>query len=149
MSYTLDPLARSCQIFVNSASATFVTDATKRNSIGIILEEPVRVPEGYTAQVSIVDAQIPVTWATLYKSILVRSNLRSVNGHILARIPVTVANGYLLHYFNYSGFKASIADKTITVLELSLLYDNESDVSFGAGVDWSLTFQIDYIKSHK
>ena len=140
----------SLQLYLSSSNCTFLNDTTKRNEINQIINEPIVVPDGYDAIVTIEDAQFPITWAILQKFILVRSNLASRNqmitGRYIGKIPVFVGNGYMNNYINYTNYGHHVQDLNITMLTVSLQNEDGSDVSFGAGFNWSITIQIDFKK---
>ena len=117
----------------------------------LTLNEPVLVPDGYEAHVSLVDAQIPVSWATLQKYFLVRSSFRYRNqyltGRYLAKIPVNVAQNYYLNYVNLTNYKHPVSDRNFGFIEISIHNEDGSDVNLGATYDWSCTLQIDFVRS--
>ena len=145
----------SLQLYFNTVSYTSntipsVNDNFKRNQIRLNLAEPIIAPSNYYMTASIVDAQIPVTWASLQKYLLVRSNFRYRNqyltGQYLGKIPVNAATGYMINYVNLTNYKAPITDRNISYFELSLHNENGTDVYLGEGYDWSCTIQIDFEK---
>ena len=139
----------SLQLYFNSSSMP-LNDATKRNQMRVNLQEAIIVPDGYEMHVSIVSAEIPNTWATLQKYLLVRSNLKYNNqyltGRYLGKIPVNVATGYYINYVNLTNYKNPTSDKNITYMEISIHNEDGTDVSLGNGSDWSATIQIDFRK---
>ncbi len=82
----------SFQIYLSSSFGTLVN--TTKSTIGINLNEPITVPDGYNLEVTFVDAQIPVVWNNMQKFLLVKTNLKSRNQYIthryFAKIPIDV-----------------------------------------------------------
>ena len=140
----------SLQIYLNSSSATVLNDAIKRNRMGMVINEPIRVPPGYEAHVSLVDAQIPNTWVTLQKYLLVRTNLKCRNqytsGRFFGKIPVDVAQSYFINYVNFTNYQHPVSDQEFSFIEIGIYNEDGSDVSLGTGYDWSCTIQINSVK---
>ena len=143
----------SFQLYLDSSRATYLENATLRNKMSMSLNEPLVVPDGYVLTVSLVDAQIPVTWATLYKYILVGTNLKSRNqfstSRYMAKIPQDVATGYRLVYVNYPNYKHPVSDRKVDLIEIGIYAEDGTNISLGAGINWSCTLQFDFIPHPK
>lgn len=140
----------SLQLFLSSNNCTSINDAVRRNQIRQVLNEPILVPQGYEAKVTLVSAEVPNTWVALQKFLLMRSNLKARNqlqsGRYFAKIPVTAGQGFVIQYFNFTNYGHPIVDKEIAYIEVSIHNEDGTDVSLGAGIDWSCTLQVDFIK---
>lgn len=140
----------SLQLYLSSSNCTSINDAIKRNQIRQVLNEPILVPVGHEAIVTLVSAEIPNTWSVLQKFLLVQTNMKSRNqvqtSRYFAKIPVTAGNGFLISYINYTNYGHPIVDKQISFIEVSIQNENGTDVVLGNGADWSCTIQIDFVK---
>ena len=152
----------SFQLYLHTKTATYLENATLRNKMGMMLNEPVVVPEGYHLTVSLVDAQIPVNWIVqpLYKYVLVGTNLMSRNQYVrnkyIAKIPKDVPQGFRLMYYNFTDYKHPVSDRKIDYIEVGIYGDDGSDLNMStgtvdpnAGADWSCTLQFDFHKNDK
>ena len=140
------------QLYLSSNNCTFLNDAIKRNRIGQTLT-PIIVPEGYNAILRIIDCQIPNTWGTGQKFLLVRSSLMPMNQvssqNFLAKIPVNAGNLFWILYTDtsYGKYKIPLANRTIGNFEIGIYNENGSDVNLGAIYDWSITVQFSFEKN--
>jgi hypothetical protein len=149
------PYQYSKQLYIYSGDATTtVLDATRRNRIQINLPEPIICPDNKTLTISVVSAEISRgTWATSpYYVCIASSALRTTNGNaqirgapVICKVPVNAPNGYMIQFQNLNDFRAPMSTKQIEVIDLALINPDGSDVSLGAGNDWSVTLQIDYV----
>lgn len=148
----------SFQLYLDSAQA-YLQDTTLRNKMGMTLNEPIVVPEGYDLTVSLVDAQIPVNWDAqpLYKYVLVGTNLMSRNQYVknryIAKIPKDVPQGFRLMYYNNNDYKHPVSDRKIDYIEVGIYGENGVDLNMNGpykdvngGINWSCTLQFDFHK---
>ena len=63
--------------------------------------------------------------------------------NILARVPVDVPVGGLLHHKDVSGFRQLLADNSFTSIQLTLYDENQQPVNMN-GLHWSATLQLDF-----
>lgn len=149
----------SFQLYLNSASASYLESATLRNKFGVNLNEPIVVPDDYHMTVSLVTAEIPVNWSVTptYRYLLLGTNLMSRNQHMknryIAKIPKDVGSGFRLLYFNITGYKHPVSDRKVDYIEVGLYGEDGSDLNFngpglsGTAYDWSCTLQFDFHKN--
>ena len=143
----------SVQIYLDS-SQNQIQDSDKRNFISFNLNESLHVPEGYEAILTLVDAQVVNVWSDFHRYLFVKSNLRYKNQYMLKRyltkIPINAGEGFVVNYVNFTNYGSPITDRQISYIELSLHYEDGSDVAFGVDsltglpVDWSATLQFDF-----
>ena len=89
------------------------------------------------------------------KSIYVASNLHNNSGldtrtgslsNVLSKIPVNTSSNGILKYTNKSNYKINISDKHINYIHIMLEDDKREIIDFN-GIDYSLTLQLDFIKT--
>jgi hypothetical protein len=154
----------SFQLYLDTKTATYLESATLRNKMGMMLNEPIVVPDGYFLTVSLVDAEIPVNWTLppltpAYKYILVGSNLSArnqfVKGRYIAKIPKDVGSNYRLVYNSYASYKHPVKDTKVDYIEVGIYAEDGSDLNLsgpalvGTGYDWSCTLQFDFHRNDK
>lgn len=87
------------------------------------------------------------------RSVFVRTNLTTRcfdsfskgRSNILAKIPVLVESGQVLHYSNPGQFKTAITETDICVIEVFLLDENHKLLDFNS-CNWSMTLQFDVVE---
>ena len=135
----------SRQIYVNSKINALASSTTDRNAVTVFLNDPILVPSGKVAHVSIVSAEIPISVTVgnhLY--LLVDTSLTSISPFI-GKIPIQVPATYINNYYNYNGFSIRVNDRTIQQFDVRITDEYGLDVSFGNATDWSLTLQVDIL----
>lgn len=87
------------------------------------------------------------------RSVFVRTNLTTRcldslskgRSNLLAKIPVLVESGQVLHYSNPGQFKTAITETDINVIEVFLLDENQQVLDFNS-CNWSMTLQFDVVE---
>ena len=155
MDFTNSPKQFKKQLHVySSGSGVTMTSATNRNRIQFTLSEPISCKDNQYLSVRVQRVILQRgTWPNSVQDAngnfpfflyLTSNALRSTNynnNNILATIPVSAPNGYIIDYENTSNMETVIGSKEITTIDLNIVNPNFFDM-INTGNDFLIVLEF-------
>lgn len=107
-----------------------------QHSLPYFFEEVINLT--YTTGVTVRCGNINTTNIDTYKE--------GDGGSVLLRVPITTSPNSIMQYFNPFPFYNTLANRTLTQLEIGLYDDDRQLINLNGSHQWNIVLRVDYVK---